>query len=85
MSTSTSWIGEIAYSAEEQNIALTEVNTAVSHMDQMTQQNAAMAQQANAAVGSMKQQMKTLSDALDSFKIARGTQAVAASRPRRAA
>ncbi len=78
-------VAEIAAGAKEQNVALGEVNSTVSLMDQSTQQNAAMAEQANAAVDSMKQQMQTLSDAVDGFKIARAAQSAAASRQRRAA
>jgi methyl-accepting chemotaxis protein len=80
-------VANIAAGAKEQNTALAEVNTAVTQMDQSTQQNAAMAEQANAAVGSMKQQMKSLSEALDNFKVAREAQAAEprAVRPRSAA
>jgi methyl-accepting chemotaxis protein len=80
-------VGDIAAGAQEQNTALAEVNAAVSQMDQSTQQNAAMAEEANAAVGSMKQQMLGLREALGGFKVGRGAQApeVRPARPRRAA
>ena len=39
----------IATSAKEQSVGLAEVNTAVNQMDQVTQQNAAMVEEANAA------------------------------------
>jgi len=80
-------VGDIAAGAQEQNSALNEVNTAVNQMDQSTQQNAAMAEQANAAVGSMKQQMQGLRDALGGFKIAQESQSAEPrpARPRRAA
>ncbi len=66
-----SLVGDIAAGAEEQNSALGNVNSAVGLMDQSTQQNAAMAEQANAAVGSMKQQIDRLVDSVNAFKLAR--------------
>lgn len=42
-------IREIAASSEEQSSGLREINTAVNHMDQTTQQNAAMVEQSTAA------------------------------------
>ncbi len=44
---------DIATSAESQANGLMEVNTAVDQMDQNTQQNAAMVEQANAATRSL--------------------------------
>ena len=46
-------IAEIAASAQEQAIGLQEVNTAVSQMDQVTQQNAAMVEESTAASRSL--------------------------------
>jgi methyl-accepting chemotaxis protein len=46
-------IGRIAASAHEQATGLAEVNTAVNQMDQVTQQNAAMVEQATAASHSL--------------------------------
>ncbi len=63
-------VGDIAAGAEEQNSALGNVNSAVSQMDQATQQNAAMAEQANAAVESMKQQIDRLVESISEFKLA---------------
>jgi methyl-accepting chemotaxis protein len=65
-------VGDIAAGAEEQNNALGEVNTAVGQMDQSTQQNAAMAEQANAAVESMKQQIDRLARAVGAFRLTDG-------------
>ena len=42
-------VGEIAASAEEQSTGLQQVNSAVNQMDQVTQQNAAMVEEATAA------------------------------------
>jgi methyl-accepting chemotaxis protein len=47
-------ISEIAQSSREQATGLSEVNTAVNRMDQVTQQNAAMVEEANAAAASLQ-------------------------------
>jgi methyl-accepting chemotaxis protein len=46
-------VSEIAASAQEQAAGLAQVNTAVNHMDQMTQQNAAMVEESTAASRSL--------------------------------
>ncbi len=66
----TALVGDIAGAAEEQNRALDEVNVAVGQMDQSTQQNAAMAEEAKAAVASMKQQIQRLGEAIGQFRLA---------------
>lgn len=45
----------IATSAREQSVSLSEVNTAVSQIDHVTQQNASMVEETNAASGSYEQ------------------------------
>ena len=49
-------VGEIASGAEGQATSLHEVNAAVAQMDEATQQNAAMAEEASAAGSSMLQE-----------------------------
>ena len=68
---------DIAGAAEEQNNALAEVNIAVGQMDQATQQNAAMAEQANAAAESMKKQILQLRETVNAFKLAGGSASAA--------
>jgi methyl-accepting chemotaxis protein len=53
---------------DEQSKALQEVNSAVNHMDQTTQQNAAMAEQATAACRSMSSEIERLTDMVCVFK-----------------
>ncbi|MBX5204037.1 methyl-accepting chemotaxis protein [Rhizobium sp. NZLR1] len=60
----------IAYAAQEQSVGLSEVNTAVNHMDQATQQNAAMVQEMNAASAGLAQEAAHLSELLDQFQLA---------------
>lgn len=63
-------IGEISDAAQRQSAGITEVNGAVSHLDQMTQQNAALVEESAAAAESMKEQAQHLSERVDSFKLA---------------
>ena len=59
----------IATAAQEQAAGLTEVNTAVNHMDHATQQNAAMVEEMNAAGASLAQESAALSALLSQFKV----------------
>jgi len=52
-------IGEITAAAGEQSDGIAQVNTAVSQLDQMTQQNAALVEQSAAAAQSLKEQAIT--------------------------
>ncbi len=58
----------IATAAHEQSSGLAEVNTAVNHMDQATQQNAAMVEEMNAASAGLAQEAGTLAALLNQFR-----------------
>jgi methyl-accepting chemotaxis protein len=58
----------IATAAQEQSVGLGEVNTAVNHMDQATQQNAAMVEEMNAASAGLAQESVKLGDLLGRFR-----------------
>ena len=60
---------EIATAAREQSTGLAEVNTAVNHMDQATQQNAAMVEQLNAAGAGLAQESAGLTRVLARFRL----------------
>lgn len=62
-------IDAIAGSAREQAIGITEINTAVTGMDQMTQQNAAMVEQTNAATHNLMRVSTTLKDLANQFTV----------------
>ncbi|HUZ91244.1 MAG TPA: globin-coupled sensor protein [Methylocella sp.] len=62
-------VSEIASGAKEQALGLQEVNTAINHMDQVTQQNAAMVEQTTAASHSLSQETERLSDLVGQFQI----------------
>jgi methyl-accepting chemotaxis protein len=59
----------IAIAAQEQSVGLAQVNTAVNHMDQSTQQNAAMVEEMNAAGAGLAQESGKLSDLLSHFQL----------------
>ena len=63
-------ITAIALAANDQAIGLTEVNTGVNQLDQVTQQNAAVAEEANAAAASLQQRAEDLMQEISSFRIA---------------
>ena len=73
-------VADIAGSSEEQARGLAEVNTAVGEMDQVTQQNAAMVEQATAASHALKAEMQRLAELMGHFRFGAGAVAPAASR-----
>ncbi|QUD89713.1 methyl-accepting chemotaxis protein [Phenylobacterium montanum] len=67
-----SLIAEIAKSSQEQAQGLSQVNTAVNQMDQVTQQNAAMVEEATAAAASLKAEAMELASLVSRFDSGRG-------------
>jgi methyl-accepting chemotaxis protein len=63
-------IGEISAATNEQSGGLGQVGDAVSQLDRVTQQNAALVEQSAAAAESLKQQAARLVDAVAAFKVA---------------
>ncbi|MCF3639889.1 methyl-accepting chemotaxis protein [Rhizobium sp. TRM95111] len=63
-------VTSIATAAREQAVGLAEVNTAVNQMDQMTQQNAAMVEETNAASQTLTEESNQLRALLQSFRLA---------------
>jgi len=61
-------IGEISSSTTEQSAGITQVGQAVSHLDDITQQNAALVEQAAAASESLRQQAERLVEAVSVFR-----------------
>ncbi|THD61035.1 methyl-accepting chemotaxis protein [Phenylobacterium sp.] len=72
-------VTEIAASAEEQSTGLQQVNTAVNQMDQVTQQNAAMVEEATAASHALTSEADTLARLIARFEL--GAQPKAANAP----
>jgi len=63
-------MGEITAATQEQSHGIEEVNQAITQMDEMTQQNAALVEQAAAAAESMQEQSLRLGEAVGAFKLA---------------
>lgn len=63
-------VGEIAHACEEQTLGVNEIGRAMSNMDSVTQQNAALVEQVAAASGSLDNQAKDLHQQLAFFQIA---------------
>ena len=67
----------IATSAREQSVGLSEVNTAVNQMDQVTQQNAAMVEEANAAASTLATEASRLRELIGRFDLGASVQSAA--------
>ena len=63
----------MATSAREQSVGLSEVNTAVNQMDQVTQQNAAMVEEANAASATLAGEAGRLRELITQFQLGQAT------------
>ena len=74
-------MSEITAASQEQSSGIEQVNLAITQMDEMTQQNAALVEQAAAAAESMEEQAIALTEAVSVFKLSGSTSYVAAARP----
>mgnify|MGYP006188721665 CR=1 FL=1 len=61
-------VAEIATSSREQAIGLGEINTAINELDQVTQQNAAMFEETNAATRNLQQETDMLNECTKQFR-----------------
>jgi methyl-accepting chemotaxis protein len=66
---------EIRHATTEQTAGITQVGTAVQHMDQVTQQNSALVEESAAAAASLSQQAQELLAQVGRFKLAGGATA----------
>ena len=66
-------IAEIAAASTEQSSGIEQVNQAIVQMDNVTQQNAAMVEEASAAASALEEQAKALTEAVNVFKIVEAT------------
>jgi len=62
-------MNEIAAASAEQSVGIDQVNLAVAQMDEVTQQNAALVEEASAAAQSMAGQARALREAVAVFKV----------------
>jgi methyl-accepting chemotaxis protein len=65
----TDIMGEIAAASSEQSAGIDQVNTSITSMDEVTQQNAALVEQAAAAAESLVEQATSLMDTVGGFKL----------------
>ncbi|QHE84423.1 methyl-accepting chemotaxis protein [Hydrogenophaga sp. BPS33] len=65
----SSIVSEIMASSTEQADGVTQINVAVTQLDHMTQQNAALVEQTSAAAESLKEQARQLSSAVSVFRL----------------
>ena len=68
-------ITTISEGARQQSAALSEISTAVHDMDQMTQRNAAMVEESNAATQTIEQEGRQLFDKISRFQLENATAA----------
>ena len=61
-------MAEISSATREQRSGISQVGQAVAHLDQLTQQNAALVEQSAAASGSLQQQAERLAEAVSVFR-----------------
>jgi methyl-accepting chemotaxis protein len=74
----TDLMGEIAGASAEQTMGIEQVNQAIGQMDEATQQNAALVEQAAAAAASLQDQAGTLAQVVSVFKLEGGHAALGA-------
>jgi methyl-accepting chemotaxis protein len=65
----TDIVSEIAAASQEQSMGIDQVNKAVTQLDQLTQQNAALVEQASASSRSMTEQAHALNEAMKRYKV----------------
>ncbi|MCP1575315.1 methyl-accepting chemotaxis protein [Herbaspirillum rubrisubalbicans] len=65
----TDVMGEISAASHEQSLGIEEVNKAIALMDQVTQHNAALVEQASAAVATLQEQAVSLNQAVGVFQL----------------
>jgi len=63
----TDIVGEIATASQEQSVGIEQVNHAITQMDEVTQQNAALVEQAAAAAASLQEQAANLAQVVSVF------------------
>ena len=62
-------MGEISAASQEQSSGIDQVNTAITSMDEVTQQNAALVEEAAAAAESLVDQAISLMEVVGNFKL----------------
>ena len=68
----TDIMGEITSASQEQTSGIEQINQAITQMDQVTQQNAALVEEAAAASGALREQASSLVEAVSVFTLSGG-------------
>nr|WP_315430638.1 methyl-accepting chemotaxis protein [uncultured Albidiferax sp.] len=74
-------VGEIASASQQQSDGIGQVNVAISQMDQVTQQNAALVEEAAAASQSLRDQAQMLEQVVSAFQLDAGQSALQPAAP----
>jgi len=74
----TAVVGEITTAGREQETGIEQINEAITSMDSVTQQNAALVEEAAAATSALQQQASKLAQAVSIFKLDESVSAMAA-------
>ena len=77
----TSIMSEISAASQEQTAGIEQINEAITQMDTVTQQNAALVEEAAAAAGALQDQAQGLLRAVSIFELGSQAQAAAPARP----
>ncbi|MDH5821419.1 methyl-accepting chemotaxis protein, partial [Luteimonas sp. RD2P54] len=80
----TDIMGEISAASQEQASGIEQVNQTIVSMDETTQQNAALVEEASASAHSMEEQAAQLAQAIASFRLDGGGSGAAVAPQRRA-
>jgi methyl-accepting chemotaxis protein I, serine sensor receptor len=81
----TDIMGEISAASEEQSDGIAQVNLAVTQMDSVTQQNAALVEEAAAAAASLEEQTRQLKDVVSQWRVDAASAAAPAAKAVKAA
>jgi len=73
----TDIMSEIMLASQEQSSGIEQINTAVTQMDDVTQQNAALVEEAAAAAQAMQDQVNSLNEVVSVFRLETGNRAAA--------
>lgn len=79
----TDIMGEISAASQEQSSGIDQVNNAITSMDEVTQQNAALVEEAAAAAESLVEQAASLMDTVNGFNLGGGIERRASNSPMR--
>ncbi|MFZ5575353.1 MAG: methyl-accepting chemotaxis protein [Pseudomonadota bacterium] len=80
----TDIVGDISNASREQSIGIEQINQAISQMDDITQQNAALVEEAAAASASLQSQAAKLAELMRVFRLVHADKSEAAPSPLRA-